>query len=166
MSGFVERVSGIDDNEVQAFWSRRLDPLPQETALPVDFPYPLRPGGERGAVSRPLGTAADEATLLAAYVALLHRYSGARDITVGYDGLPVRVALDGGTEFAELVRRVAEACAEARDHRVELSTLIAQLRPEPTRGGGLLFNTALRGQRIGRTRWTSRSKSRGGAATF
>ncbi|WUO35196.1 amino acid adenylation domain-containing protein [Streptomyces sp. NBC_00286] len=72
---------------------------------------------------------------------MLHRYSGARDITVGYDGLPVRVALDGGTEFTELVRRVAEACAEARDHRVELSTLIAQLRPEPTRGGGLLFNT-------------------------
>ncbi|NGO42305.1 amino acid adenylation domain-containing protein [Streptomyces sp. YC419] len=141
VSGFVERVSGIDDNEVQAFWSRRLDPLPQETALPVDFPYPLRPGGEHGAVSRPLGTAADEATLLSAYVAVLHRYSGARDITVGYDGLPVRVALDGGTEFTELVRRVAEACAEARDHRVELSTLIAQLRPEPTRGGGLLFNT-------------------------
>ncbi|WP_420907351.1 amino acid adenylation domain-containing protein [Streptomyces scabichelini] len=140
-------MSGIDDNEVQAFWSRRLDPLPQETALPVDFPYPLRPGGERRTVSRPLGlgTAADETTLLSAYVAVLHRYSGARDITVGYGGLPVRVTLDGGTEFTELVRLVAEACAEARDHRVELSTLIAQLRPDPTRGGGLLFNTAFGG---------------------
>ncbi|MFG2026730.1 amino acid adenylation domain-containing protein [Streptomyces sp. NPDC048825] len=135
-------MSGIDDNEVQAFWSRRLDPLPQETALPVDFPYPLRPGGEQRSVSRPLGTMADEVTLLSAYVAVLHRYSGARDVTVGFDGLPVGVALDGATEFTELVRRVAEACAEARDHRVELSTLVAQLRPEPTRGGGLLFNTA------------------------
>lgn len=62
-----------------AYWRRRLAPLPQETALPVDFPYPPltadRPAPESR--SRPLPPElADEAVLLAAYVALLHRYSG------------------------------------------------------------------------------------------
>ncbi|MDQ0772819.1 amino acid adenylation domain-containing protein/non-ribosomal peptide synthase protein (TIGR01720 family) [Streptomyces aurantiacus] len=149
MSGFETRGSGVGD--VTAYWRRRLDPLPQEAVLPVDFPYPLKPGGELRTLSRTLDATADEideadkvdeATLLAAFVALLHRYGGARDITVGYGGLPVRVALDGGTEFAELVRRVSAACAAADTHRVELSTLVALVRPEPTRGGGLLFNTA------------------------
>ena len=142
MSGFETRVSGVDDGDVTAYWRRRLDPLPQEAALPVDFPYPLKPGGEPRTIGRTLDATADEATLLAAYVALLHRYGGARDITVGYGGLPVRVALDGGTGFAELVRRVADACAEAETHRVGPALLVAQTRPEPTRGGGLLFNTA------------------------
>ncbi|TRO67713.1 non-ribosomal peptide synthetase [Streptomyces sp. IB201691-2A2] len=142
VSGFETRVSGVDDGDVTAYWRRRLDPLPQEAALPVDFPYPLKPGGEPRTIGRTLDATADEATLLAAYVALLHRYGGARDITVGYGGLPVRVALDGGTGFAELVRRVADACAEAETHRVGPALLVAQTRPEPTRGGGLLFNTA------------------------
>ncbi|MGW3819375.1 non-ribosomal peptide synthase/polyketide synthase [Streptomyces sp. NPDC005046] len=130
------------DGDVAAYWRRRLDPLPQETALPVDFPYPAHTAGERRTLSRALAHPADGATLLAAYVALLYRYGGAHDITVGYEGLPVRVALDGGTGFAELTGRVAAACAEARAHRLELERLVAQLRPEPTRGGGLLFNTA------------------------
>lgn len=126
------------------FWRRCLDPLPREAALPVDLPYPARPAGERRTLNRPLDPTADEATLLAAYVGLLHRYGGGHDITVGYDGLPVRVGLDGGTGFTELVRRVAEAVAGARAHRAELGTLAAWLRAEPTRGGGLLFNTAFR----------------------
>ncbi|MFS8202197.1 amino acid adenylation domain-containing protein [Streptomyces sp. CWNU-52B] len=142
MSGSETRVSGVDDGDVTAYWRRRLDPLPQEAVLPVDFPYPPEPGGEPRTISRPLDATADEVTLLSAFVALLHRYGGAHDITVGYGGLPVRVALDGGTGFTELVRRVGEACAAAEAHRVEPAVLAAQLRPEPTRGGGLLFNTA------------------------
>ncbi|MFF3483050.1 amino acid adenylation domain-containing protein [Streptomyces sp. NPDC002701] len=135
-------MSGIDDADVTAYWRRRLDPLPQEAVLPVDFPYPSAPGGEQRTIGRTLDAAADEVTLLSAFVALLHRYGGAHDITVGYGGLPIRVALDGGTAFAELVRRVAEACEGAAAHHVEPDVLVAQLRPEPTRGGGLLFNTA------------------------
>ncbi|WP_221349818.1 non-ribosomal peptide synthetase [Streptomyces beigongshangae] len=135
-------MSGLDEGDVTAYWRRRLDPLPQEAVLPVDFPYPAAPGGESDTVSRTLDAAADEITLLSAFVALLHRYGGAHDITVGYGGLPLRVALDGGTGFAELVRRVALACEEAAAHPVEIGTLVARLGPEPTRGGGLLFNTA------------------------
>ncbi len=37
---------------------------------------------------------------------------------------------------------MADACAEAETHRVGPALLVAQTRPEPTRGGGLLFNTA------------------------
>ncbi|MFC8964999.1 non-ribosomal peptide synthase/polyketide synthase [Streptomyces sp. NPDC057094] len=137
-------MSGVDDGAAAAYWRRRLDPLPQEAALPVDFPYPAGPGGERRVVSRARAGTADEATLLSAFVALLHRYGGARDITVGYDGLPLRVGLDGATDFSTLVDRVADAITEARVHRVELQSLVAQLHPEPTRGGGLLFNTEFR----------------------
>ncbi|MFJ8934327.1 amino acid adenylation domain-containing protein [Streptomyces sp. NPDC102365] len=142
MSGFETRASGVDDGDVAAYWRRRLDPLPQEAVLPVDFPYPLTPGGEPRTVSRTLDATADEITHLAAFVALLHRYGGAHDITVGYGGLPVRVALDGGTAFAELVRRLRAAREEAEAHRVEPGSLVDRLRPEPTRGGGLLYNTA------------------------
>ncbi|MGW1723523.1 non-ribosomal peptide synthase/polyketide synthase [Streptomyces sp. NPDC002306] len=143
MSGIEERVSGPDEAAAVEYWRRRLDPLPQEATLPVDFPYPAGPAGERRTLSRALDRTADEVTLLAAYVALLHRYAGTHDITVGYEGLPIRVALDGGTGFTELVRRVAEAVAEARAHRVGPDVLVARLRPEPTRGGGLFFNTSL-----------------------
>ncbi|MFF2382011.1 non-ribosomal peptide synthase/polyketide synthase [Streptomyces sp. NPDC058108] len=171
MSGIEVRVSGIDEGEVAEFWRRCLDPLPQEAALPVDFPYPARPAGERRTLNRPLDPTADEATLLAAYVGLLHRYGGGHDITVGYDGLPVRVALDGGTGFTELVRRVAEAVAAARAHRAELGTLAAWSGAEPTRGGGLLFNTAFRtpsgtdrGTTRGAASGTSRSQAPGTAS--
>ncbi|WP_330286293.1 amino acid adenylation domain-containing protein [Streptomyces sp. NBC_00576] len=144
MSGFEVRVPGVDDAEgaLAAFWRRRLEPLPQETALPVDFPYPLRPTGERQTLRRPLTTSADESTLLAAYAVLLHRYSGAHDITLGYDGLPLRIAVDGGAAFTDLVRQVTEAREEVRVHQVEHATLVGWLSPQPTRGGGLLFNTA------------------------
>ncbi|MFF3886347.1 non-ribosomal peptide synthase/polyketide synthase [Streptomyces sp. NPDC001914] len=134
-------MSGVDDGVV-AYWRRRLDPLAQEAVLPVDFAYPARSGGDRRTLRRALVHAAGESTLLAAYVALLHRYGGGHDVTVGVEALPVRVAVDGGTGFADLTERVARACDEARAHRIELDTLIAQLAPEPTRGGGVLFNTA------------------------
>ncbi|MFE5140466.1 non-ribosomal peptide synthase/polyketide synthase [Streptomyces fagopyri] len=139
-----------DDDGVAAYWRRRLDPLPQEAALPVDFPYPAGPGGDRRVLRRPFAPTAGEPVLLAAFVALLHRYGGAHDLTVGYDGLPVRVALGGGTAFSELVDRVAAATGAARAHRVELDVLVAQSHPEPTRGGGLLFNTEF-GTDIGAT---------------
>ncbi|GAA3814321.1 hypothetical protein GCM10022226_39030 [Sphaerisporangium flaviroseum] len=124
-----------------AYWGRRLAPLPQETVLPVDFPYPSQASADRETGSRVLTGTAPEMSLLAAYVALLHRYGGSGDITVGYDGSPVRVELSGDTAFGEVVRRVTRACEEARAHRVPLSHLVAELRPEPTRGGAAFFNT-------------------------
>ncbi|MGW4644572.1 amino acid adenylation domain-containing protein [Sphaerisporangium sp. NPDC004334] len=138
-----------------AYWHRRLAPLPQETVLPIDFPHPPAPTAGRetrvrtlagpafASAGDPREDAGPEDRLLAAYVALLYRYGGTGDVCVGYDGLPLRVGLDGGTGFGELVRRVAAAREEARAHRVPLSRLEADLRPEPTRGGGLFFTTAV-----------------------
>ncbi|RLL65972.1 non-ribosomal peptide synthase/polyketide synthase [Streptomyces sp. Z26] len=135
-------MSGLD--ELTAFWRRCLAPSPQETVLPADLPYPLRPTGALRTVTRALDPAAtcDEVTRLAAYVALLHRYGGADDVTVVHDGLPVRVRLDAGTEFAALVRSTGRAYAAAVAHRAEPALLVRESGAEPTRGGGLLANTA------------------------
>ncbi|MFI0941513.1 non-ribosomal peptide synthase/polyketide synthase [Streptomyces sp. NPDC021020] len=117
-----------------------------ETPLPLDHPYPARPGGPepRDRRTGPLGADADEDTLLAAFVALLHRYAGhgaAPEVTVAHDGLPLRVAVDGATPFAELRARVAEAREQAAAHRLPAAELLGLLTAQPTRGGGLLCAT-------------------------
>ncbi|MFE7841049.1 amino acid adenylation domain-containing protein [Streptomyces sp. NPDC057474] len=128
--------------EVLAFWRRLLTSLPLEISLPADRPHPPQPLLERD--TRALADVPDapDAVRLAAFVALLHRYTGATDLTVGYDGLPLRVSVDHAPSFAELVRRVSQACEEAETNRVPVGLLIEELRPRPTRGGGLFFNTA------------------------
>ncbi|GAA3291474.1 hypothetical protein GCM10020295_08410 [Streptomyces cinereospinus] len=128
--------------EVLAYWRRTLTPPPLEISLPTDRPHPARPGPERH--TRTLAGLPDaaDAELLAAFVALLHRYSGANDLAVGHDGLPVRVSVDREPTFRELVRRVAQAWEEAEAFRVPADLLVDELRPRPTRGGGLFCNTA------------------------
>ncbi|MFI1016710.1 amino acid adenylation domain-containing protein [Streptomyces sp. NPDC020965] len=130
--------------EVVAYWRRLLTPRPGEAVLPVDRPHPQVAAGERAVRTGPFDGAAPDEVLLAAFVALLHRYGGATDLTVGHRGLPVRVAVDGDTSFGELAGRVTRAVEEAEAHRVPLGALVAEVRPEPLRGGGLFFNTALR----------------------
>ncbi|MDT0569203.1 non-ribosomal peptide synthetase [Streptomyces sp. DSM 3412] len=128
--------------EVLSHWRRLLTPLPLEIALPADRPHPPQPLPERD--SRVLSDVPDapEAVRLAAFFALLHRYTGATDLTVGHDGLPLRVSVEHEPTFAELVRRVTQAWEEAQTHRVPVGLLVEELRPRPTRGGGLFFNTA------------------------
>ncbi|WP_327371688.1 non-ribosomal peptide synthetase [Streptomyces sp. NBC_01217] len=119
-----------------------LTPPPPETALPIDRPHPPEPDpGRVGRVLTGLPGASD-AVLLAAFVALLHRYSGAADLTVGHDGLPVRVSVDHEPTFQDLVRRVAQAQEEAAAHRLSAGLLADELAPRPTRGGGLFVNVA------------------------
>ncbi|MGW1753126.1 non-ribosomal peptide synthase/polyketide synthase [Streptomyces mirabilis] len=134
------RASAADD-----FWRRRFaSPVP-ETSLPLDFPQPSRPEGpvSRARRAAVLDVTADEVTRLAAFVALLHRYGGtpATEVTVAHEGLPLRVAVDGGTAFAELRERVAAARAEAVAHHLPTAELLRLLAPEPFRGGGLLCAT-------------------------
>ncbi|MFB6704481.1 amino acid adenylation domain-containing protein [Streptomyces sp. NPDC056333] len=128
--------------EVVDYWRQLLTPLPQETVLPADRPYPPAATAERSVRTRPLGLDAPDEVLLGAYAALLHRYSGAPEVTVGHGGMPVRVHCDGKTVFDELVRRASAARDDAEAHPIELTALVDELRPEPTRGGGLFFNTA------------------------
>ncbi|ULR48216.1 non-ribosomal peptide synthetase [Streptomyces deccanensis] len=128
--------------EVLSHWRRLLTPLPLEIALPADRPHPPRPLPERDARVLPDVPDVPDAVRLAAFVALLHRYTGATDLTVGHDGLPLRVSVEHEPTFAELVRRVTQAWEEAQTHRVPVGLLVEELRPRPTRGGGLFFNTA------------------------
>ncbi|UUU27828.1 non-ribosomal peptide synthetase [Streptomyces sp. DSM 40750] len=128
--------------EVLAHWRRLLTPLPLEISLPADRPHPPQPVPQRD--TRALSDVPDapDAVRLTAFVALLHRYTGATDLTVGHDGLPLRVSVEHEPTFAELVRRVTQAWEEAETHRVPIGLLVEELKPRPTRGGGLFFNTA------------------------
>ncbi|MFE0673058.1 amino acid adenylation domain-containing protein [Streptomyces sp. NPDC058867] len=128
--------------EVLAHWQRLLTPLPLEISLPVDRPHPAEP--DPGRRTRTLTGVPDatDAELLTAFCALLHRYGQTADVTVGHGGLPLRVRTDHEPTFQGLLRRVEQTWEEAENHRLPLTMLIEELRPRPTRGGGLFFNTA------------------------
>ncbi|WP_284746618.1 non-ribosomal peptide synthase/polyketide synthase [Amycolatopsis sp. RTGN1] len=120
------------------FWRARLASAPKELALPVDRPYAAEPVPAR--LSRPL-PAADELTLLAAFTVLLSRYAGTADVVLGLGSLvPLRVDLGGSPGFADVVARVREAREQALAHQVPFDDLVAEVRPEPGRGGSLLVN--------------------------
>ncbi|MEO3755182.1 amino acid adenylation domain-containing protein [Streptomyces sp. B6B3] len=145
-----------------AFWRERLaglDPLD----LPTDRPRPARRGHE-GAdvpfelpddVSRKVAELARRhdttpfAVLLAAYQALLSRYTGRRDIAVGtvasgrtrpelqgligygINNLVMRAQWEGDPRFADLVERARDTLAAAYAHQaVPFAHLVDELRPE------------------------------------
>ncbi|MFJ2161022.1 non-ribosomal peptide synthase/polyketide synthase [Streptomyces sp. NPDC087856] len=127
------------------FWRRRFaSPVP-ETSLPLDFPRPPRADAEvpRAHRTAPLAATADEATRLAAFIALLHRYGGttATETAVAHEGLPLRVTIDGDTPFAQLRDRITAVREEAAAHHLPTAELLRLLAPEPFRGGGLLCAT-------------------------
>ncbi|MDX3798339.1 non-ribosomal peptide synthetase [Streptomyces sp. AK04-3B] len=128
--------------EVLSFWRRTLTPPPAETSLPVDRPHASTPTPARESRALTGLPDATDTELLAAFVALLHRYSAAVDLTVGHDGLPVRVSLAHEPDFRELTRRVREAHEDAVGHRLPFALLVEEHAPRPTRGGGLLVNVA------------------------
>ncbi|WP_066361246.1 non-ribosomal peptide synthetase [Herbidospora mongoliensis] len=121
-------MSAIDQSA--AFWRQRLTPLPQRLTLPVDTAFP--PGSRRG--RRPI-PAVPEATGLAAVAALLHRYSGTTDLLIGYDTLPLRLAVTPSASFEDLVRSVTATLEEARAHGCpeELPEVAVTVAPWPTR---------------------------------
>ncbi|WP_405987032.1 amino acid adenylation domain-containing protein [Streptomyces sp. NBC_00872] len=133
-------MSGIE--EVIGYWRDLPAVSSAETALPTDRPYPAVCSGNRAVRTRSMAVRTTSETSLAAFFALLHRYSGAAGITVGHEALPVHVHLGDAPSFHELVERVTEARAAAGEHRLALSVLVDELRPEPTRAGGHFFNTA------------------------
>ncbi|MDX3188142.1 amino acid adenylation domain-containing protein [Streptomyces sp. MN03-5084-2B] len=121
------------------FWRDRLASAPKELSLPVDRPYPAEPAAPV-ALDRPVPEA-DELTLLAAFIVLLSRYAGTADVLLGIGSpVPLRVDLGGSPGFADVVARVREAREEALAHEVPFADLVAELDPEPGRGGALLVN--------------------------
>jgi amino acid adenylation domain-containing protein len=145
------------------YWRRKLDGAPSTLELPTDRPYPKTPthrGAEHTfAVAEEVGDRLkilgqqEDATpfmvLLAAFAALLSRYSGQQDIVVGthvagrqrveleqligffVNTLVLRLDVRGDVSFRELVRRAREVCLGAYSHQdVPFDKLVEELRPE------------------------------------
>ncbi|MGV9340477.1 non-ribosomal peptide synthase/polyketide synthase [Streptomyces sp. NPDC003688] len=135
---------------VEEYWRQRFARPPADTALPVDLtgarasadPAP-RASAPTATRNRPLGVPRPaEHILLAAHFALLRRYGGAAtDFVVARAGLPLRVAVEGTTTFAELCSRVEAEIAAAEEHRLPTADVLASLALEPGRGGALLCAT-------------------------
>ncbi|MGH3862148.1 amino acid adenylation domain-containing protein [Actinokineospora sp.] len=163
-----------DYGQALEYWRGRLDPAPEPLALPTDFPRAAVQSESGGRRSRPLPADLAEALpavcgregvtpfmlLLAAYTAVLHRYSGAEDICVGSpvvnrdrpelaglignfgNMIALRTDVAGEPTFRELLRRVRETCTGAYPHQeLPFHTLVERLHPPRTPGRSVLFDT-------------------------
>jgi amino acid adenylation domain-containing protein len=153
------------------YWQHRLRGL-RPLELPTDRPRPTVPSfaGRRvalfvaAATGRRMRALCDHTSvtpfmaLLAAFQALLHRYSGQDDIAVGcpvasrsrpewepllgffVNTLVIRTDLGGAPSFRELLRRVREVALGAFAHQdLPFETLVERLQPERHPGRNPLF---------------------------
>jgi amino acid adenylation domain-containing protein len=145
------------------FWRQRLAGAPEVTELPADRPRPAQRGSagaerltalptELIAALREIGQGR-KATLfmvgLAAFQALIHRYTGNRDLVLGtplagrdlvelepligyfVNTLPLRTGLAGNPTVDELLDRVSEATTGAFDHQsLPFEALVDEIHPE------------------------------------
>ncbi|HEX6911163.1 MAG TPA: amino acid adenylation domain-containing protein, partial [Longimicrobium sp.] len=156
-------LSGPALDALAGWWKERLAGAPALLELPADRPRPAEPSG-RGAsfwFSFPEGTAERVAAfargrratpfmvLLAAFQALLSRWSGQDDVVVGTpianrtrpelegligffaNTLAIRGDVAGDPTFASLLERVREATLGAYDHQdMPFERLVEELNPE------------------------------------
>ncbi|NEC00324.1 non-ribosomal peptide synthetase [Streptomyces anulatus] len=160
------------------YWRQRLDRRPASLALPADRPRaegpPARGGGTDGVRSDALldagtGRALRElartggttlyTALLAAYQAVLHRWSGESDIVVGSpvvnrgrtefedvvgnfgNTVILRTDLTGAETFRALVARTRDTCADAFAHQdIPFERVVEALRPADAVGEAPLFD--------------------------
>ena len=146
-----------------AYWKERLGGSPQPLELPTDRPRPRVHGFRGGAlrVDMPVGLyrdlrafSRDEGstlfmTMLAAFYALLYRYTGQEDILLGsgianrrlreteamigmvVNTLVFRTALSGGLTFRGLLDRVRETTLGAHDHQdMPFERIVEELQPD------------------------------------
>ncbi|HTQ80190.1 MAG TPA: amino acid adenylation domain-containing protein, partial [Thermoanaerobaculia bacterium] len=171
-----EWLSGAVLAEQLAYWQERLAGAPALLELPTDWPRPLvqrRRGGKlafslteeltRGlvALSRRSG-ATLFMSLLAAFAALLERYSRQADLVVGspiagrtrteiegliglfLNTLALRVDLSGAPSFNGLLRQAREVTLEAYAHQdLPFEKLVAELAPERNLAHSPIFQVVL-----------------------
>jgi amino acid adenylation domain-containing protein len=157
------------------YWKHQLENLPTTLNLPTDRPRALSPtarGDERShllpddliKVVRLLGRE-EQATLftvlLAAFFALLHRYTEQEDIFIGtavadrgsehkrsifgplINMVVLRAGIQGDLTFRQVVRRVRDVLSAARDHsELPFETLVNELGPRRSPGQNPLFQIA------------------------
>ncbi len=164
-----------------AYWRRQLAGAPTVLDLPADRPRPQVQSflGARQALAIPgeLTDALDAlaraegttifAALLAAFQALLHRWSGYEDLVVGtpianrrraeaqgligffVNTLAIRSDASGRPGFRELLRRTREAMVGAQTHQeLPLEKLVEELRPERTASHAPLFQVVFAFQNV------------------
>lgn len=166
------RLGGDLLNRQLAYWRRHLAGSPLALELPTDKPRPAirTSAGARVALTLPpdLSGAVKAVTqrygatlymgLLAAFYALLHRYTGQTDISIGspiagrtpretepligffVNTLVMRTNLQGDPSFGELLQRVREVALAAYAHQeMPFEMLVEALRPTRTLSHSPLF---------------------------
>ncbi len=171
-----DRLSGTYLQQLLDYWRERLAGAREELPLPTDWPRPARPGFEGGQrtivlpgelLDRIRQTATQNGAtlysmLVAAYVTLLHRYSGVDDIVIGSptagrarteterlvgyfaNTLVLRVDCSGDPTFTELLGRVRETWLGALEHQeIPLEKLVMELQKGRQLGHAPLFQCTL-----------------------
>ena len=158
-----EQLAGAELERQLAYWRERLSGAAPVLELPTDRPRPAVPSLRGAAVSFELpGSLTEELkalgrregatlfmTLSAAFRALLYRYTGQEDISVGtpiagrtraeveplvgffVNTLVLRVGVRGAESFRRLLKREREACLGAYAHQdVPFERVVEELEPE------------------------------------
>jgi amino acid adenylation domain-containing protein len=157
------RLSGAWEQELTAFWRRTLEGAPTTLELPTDRPRPpvqtfagdevdvaLSPeDSERfTALGRSRG-ATPSMVLLAAWSALISRYTGQKDLVIGCTAgfrdtaeteqligcfinmMPLRIQLEDDPSFLELIDRARGVSLDAFSHReLPFERIVELLRPD------------------------------------
>jgi non-ribosomal peptide synthetase component F len=167
-----QQLAGEAFETERQYWCKQLSGCPTTLDLPTDHrrsPRPMAAGASHEfALSSPLADRLRELrhregatpfmTLLAAFKALLARYTGQDDIVVGSpvanrghvelesvvgffaNTLVLRTNLEGDPTFRELLARVRETCLGAYAHPdMPFEKLVEELQPERTLGQNPLF---------------------------
>jgi len=151
---------GMNQEQVLAYWRKQLEGIPAILELPTDRPRPpaqsLRAAREDfflpASLTNALGLLGERqgtslsVILLAAFQALLARYTRQDDIAVGLIdrepqadagnaddpvALPVRTDMSGDLGFRELLARVNETARRALEHReIQWARVVQAVQPE------------------------------------
>lgn len=166
------RLEGAAFETALSCWTEELEGAPPVLELPADHPRPPEQSF-RGAVLRATYTAevlcrlrslagVEQATMfmtiLAAFKALLFRYTGQEDVIVGspfadrvrpstrgiigmcVNSLVLRSDLSGSPSFRSLLQRVKQTCLGAfKKHEVPFSRVVEALRPERSKSHHPVF---------------------------
>ncbi|MBD8514253.1 amino acid adenylation domain-containing protein [Photobacterium sp. CAU 1568] len=163
-------------DEQLSYWRHQLRGLPDVHQLPTDFSRQKTQSYHGGSINQTLGRqqlqglkqlAADQGVSLfmvlhAAYVLLMHRYSGEQDIVIGtpvagreqhelspligffVNNLVLRSRLDSVSDFTTLIQQSKQVLLEAYEHQqTPFEMLVEQLKPNRSLSHNPLFQVVL-----------------------